>query len=196
EEPLRYAVRQIQAQLAAAKPRADASFRVSAYPGETVYSPKHFLRAGGRVCSNMRKPIVTLAGAAGVTAMVLAGSSVRGRAAGPDTAIRPVPAHATAARPVNRSAEARDVIEESCLTCHDNDKQKGDLSLETFDPAKAEARADVAEKMVKKLRAGMMPPPGADRPPDASVELLVTTLENRLDAAADANPNPGHRTFQ
>jgi len=128
--------------------------------------------------------------------MVLAGSSVRGRAAGPDTAIRPVPAHATAPRPVNRSAEARAVIEEFCLTCHDNDKQKGDLSLETFDPAKAEARADVAEKMVKKLRAGMMPPPGADRPPDASVELLVTTLENRLDAAADANPNPGHRTFQ
>jgi hypothetical protein len=50
--------------------------------------------------------------------------------------------------------------------------------------------------MIKKLRAGMMPPPGAERPAPATIDALASTLETRLDAAADAKPNPGRRTFQ
>jgi len=91
---------------------------------------------------------------------------------------------------------AREVIENYCLTCHDNDKQKGDLTLETFDPAKADSHAEVAEKIVRKLRAGMMPPPGAERPSEDALAAFATTLETKLDAAADARPNPGRRTFQ
>src|SRR5436190_23526141 len=67
------------------------------------------------------------------------------------------------------AVDARAVIEEYCLTCHDDDKQKGELTLEKFDPAKAELSADVAEKMIRKLRAGMMPPPEADRRPTEAV---------------------------
>ena len=110
------------------------------------------------------------------------------------TGLAPVPAHA--GPPPLAAAEARAVIEQYCLTCHDNDKQKGELSLEAFDPAKADTQAEVAEKIVRKLRAGMMPPPGAERPSNDALDGLAGTLEAKLDAAAEAHPNPGRRTFQ
>jgi hypothetical protein len=106
--------------------------------------------------------------------------------------MRPVAAHTA---PLS-DLEARAVIENYCLECHDADHAKGDLVLESFDPAKADQHADIAEKMVRKLRAGMMPPPGADHPAAATLESFAVTLETRLDAAAEAHPNPGHRTFQ
>jgi hypothetical protein len=90
----------------------------------------------------------------------------------------------------------RAVIETYCLECHDDDHQKGELSLERFDPLKPETRPDVAEKMIRKLRAGMMPPPGKERPADGSLDALAASMETRLDAVADAQPNPGRRTFQ
>jgi cytochrome c553 len=139
----------------------------------------------------MDKAFVSTLAAAVVIASTLAPARLSGLAPAAGV-IRPVPAHTAALS----NTEARAVIEQYCLTCHDNDKQKGDLTLEAFDPAKADQRADVAEKMVRKLRAGMMPPPGAERPTDGSLDLLAATLETKLDAAADAHPNPGHRTFQ
>jgi hypothetical protein len=56
--------------------------------------------------------------------------------------------------------------------------------------------ADVAEKMVAKLRSGMMPPPGQRRPKGDSLSALMLSLESQLDSAAAAHPNPGGRTFQ
>ena len=152
----------------------------------------------------MHRPVVTLFGAAAVTAAVAIAATVPGRAESPfsshsstsgtSAAPRLSPAHS--ASPALSATEARAVIEQYCLTCHDDDKKKGELSLETFDPAKVEARADIGEKMIKKLRAGMMPPPGAERPTEAAIDGLAAALETRLDAAAEARPNPGHRTFQ
>ena len=108
-------------------------------------------------------------------------------------AMRPVPAHAA----MLSDADARAVIDNYCLQCHDADHAKGDLVLEQFDPAKADQHADTAEKMVRKLRAGMMPPPEAkDRPAPETLDAFATTLETKLDAAADAHPDPGHRSFQ
>jgi uncharacterized protein DUF1592/uncharacterized protein DUF1588/uncharacterized protein DUF1587/uncharacterized protein DUF1585/uncharacterized protein DUF1595/cytochrome c len=94
------------------------------------------------------------------------------------------------------AAEQKAVLDEYCVTCHDNDKEKGGLSLESFDPAKAEAKAEIAEKMIRKLRAGMMPPGGADRPEPQVLSALAASLEAKLDAAAASRPNPGRRTFQ
>ena len=65
-----------------------------------------------------------------------------------------------------------------------------------FDATKAEEDAEVAERMIRKLRAGMMPPPGARRPEGDVLKNFATSLENRLDAAAALHPNPGHRVFQ
>src|SRR4029079_1550949 len=101
---------------------------------------------------------------------------------------------ARAQAPRVRAQAAGSVIEEYCVTCHDDDKQKGELTLEKFDPAKADQNADVAEKMIRKLRAGMMPPPEADRRPTEAVsDAFASMLEAKLDAAAEAHPNPGRR---
>jgi hypothetical protein len=70
------------------------------------------------------------------------------------------------------------------------------LSLASFDVAHAAQNAEVAEKMVRKLQAGFMPPPLAPRPDPATHAALVAALETTLDAAAAAKPNPGMRTFQ
>jgi hypothetical protein len=72
----------------------------------------------------------------------------------------------------------------------------GDLVLETFDIAKASERPDVAEKMITKLRAGMMPPPGAPRPGGDTLMQVAAAIEKVLDQTAAARPNPGTRTFQ
>src|SRR5436190_10427362 len=95
-----------------------------------------------------------------------------------------------------RAPSDKALIEEYCLECHDADKAKGDLVLEDFDPAKPDLRADVAEKIVRKLRAGMMPPSGHDRPAETVLAAMAGSLETKLDAAAEARPNPGRRTFQ
>ena len=88
------------------------------------------------------------------------------------------------------------VIEESCVRCHNQRRLRGNLSLEAFDIAALEENAEIAERMVRKLRAGMMPPPGSRQPGGDTLLALVETLEGELDAVAAANPNPGRRTFQ
>ncbi len=89
-----------------------------------------------------------------------------------------------------------DVVERYCVRCHNERRMTGNLALEGFDPESADDHADVAEKMIVKLRAGMMPPPGARRPAADTLQTLVETLESIVDASAAANPNPGVRRFQ
>src|SRR5687767_6940347 len=100
----------------------------------------------------MHKPAVVCAAAIAAvwtTAFV-------GRAALSASGPAPAFAEATAGKP--SASDPRALINEYCVPCHDNDKLKGGLTLEHFDPARAELNADIAEKMIKKLRAGMMPP--------------------------------------
>ena len=109
-------------------------------------------------------------------------------------AAAPNPSHAVlAAAP---SADLADVIEQYCVRCHNERRMTGNLSLESFDPASAHLSAPTAEKMIRKLRAGMMPPPGARRPESDTLQTLVETLESVVDAAAATHPNPGVRRFQ
>ena len=89
-----------------------------------------------------------------------------------------------------------DVVKEYCVRCHNDLMLRGNLSLERFTLDSAEEVGDVAEMMIRKLRAGMMPPPGAPRPSGDSLLVLVESLETHMDEAAAAIPNPGGRTFQ
>jgi hypothetical protein len=93
-------------------------------------------------------------------------------------------------------ASDQSLIEEYCVRCHNDRRLRGNLSLEDFDPASPHDQAAIAEKMIVKLRAGMMPPPGTARPAGDSLEVLVANLEARVDAAAARAPDPGGRTFQ
>jgi len=72
----------------------------------------------------------------------------------------------------------------------------GNVSLQDFSVEKATERAETAEKMIRKLRAGMMPPPGMPRPSGDTLLALVETLESTIEEAALAAPNLGERRFQ
>ena len=121
---------------------------------------------------------VLLSGAAGLCAFALiGGTSYAGQGPAADT-------------------DHNQVVRRTCATCHNDQSLRGNLSLEQFDVAAAADDADVAERMVRKLRAGMMPPPGMRRPDDAALLELVETLERNLDASAAVAPDPGGRTFQ
>ena len=77
------------------------------------------------------------------------------------------------------------------MTCHNQRAKTADIAFDTLDLAHLSDHADVWEKAVRKLRGGMMPPPGVRRPDQAAVDGLVSWLERSLDQAAAANPNPG-----
>jgi hypothetical protein len=79
-----------------------------------------------------------------------------------------------------------------CLTCHNDKLKTAGLSLQTLGVADVPEHAPVWEKVARKLRSGEMPPPTVRSRPDARmVDAFVTFLENTLDGAAAANPNPG-----
>jgi cytochrome c553 len=112
-------------------------------------------------------------------------------------AIKP-PALAVAHAPETLSADAQNtLVSTTCSTCHDDEAKTGGLTLEHFDAATIDQHADVAEKMIRKLRAGMMPPPTVkDRPDNATLNAFAASLETRIDQAAALHPNPGRRSFQ
>jgi Protein of unknown function (DUF1592)/Protein of unknown function (DUF1588)/Protein of unknown function (DUF1585)/Protein of unknown function (DUF1595)/Protein of unknown function (DUF1587) len=87
-------------------------------------------------------------------------------------------------------------IDKYCLECHDEKPKKNELTLASFDVAKADRHPEIGEKMIRKLRAGLMPPKRASQPDQASRMALVMALETALDRSATANPNPGRRVFQ
>ncbi len=114
------------------------------------------------------------------------------RQTGTRTHRQSVAAHATMSIENENAFVAR-----NCAGCHDDDAKTGGLSLQSFDAANPERNAEVAEKMIRKLRAGMMPPPSVpDRPDAQALQGLAEALEARLDRAALAHPNPGRRSLQ
>jgi mono/diheme cytochrome c family protein len=87
--------------------------------------------------------------------------------------------------------DTRATIDKYCVTCHNQRLRTGDLALDVPDLANVPAHADVWEKVIRKVRAGMMPPAGLPRPDEAARRALVASLESTLDQAARTNPNPG-----
>ena len=74
-------------------------------------------------------------------------------------------------------------------------RERGNLSLQSFDVATAGEHTDTTEKMIRKLRAGQMPPAGSRRPDEAALDALADALEAQADARA-GGAAPGRRTFQ
>ena len=106
----------------------------------------------------------------------------------------PVTSSARAAAPA--AGDHNQVIAKYCASCHNDRRPAAGLSLVGFDVTKAADKAEVAEKMIVKLQAGMMPPRNAQKPEPAAHAALIAALESHLDAHAAAAPNPGRRTFQ
>jgi len=85
------------------------------------------------------------------------------------------------------------LVKQYCVTCHNARTLTGGLSLEGLDPAAAASHSDVWEKVIVKLRGGMMPPVGMPRPGEAALQGFAASLERRIDAQALQSPDPGHK---
>jgi hypothetical protein len=86
---------------------------------------------------------------------------------------------------------SRALIDTYCVACHNQRVKTAGVAFDNADLSDVAKDADLWEKALRKLRGGMMPPPGARRPDAASVETFTAALERELDAAAARNPNPG-----
>src|SRR5579863_199470 len=85
----------------------------------------------------------------------------------------------------------RALLDQYCVTCH-NDKAKIDnFSLQKEDINAVGDHPEVWERVIRKMRAGMMPPPGLPRPPLAAYNGVRDWLEAEIDRKAAAQPNPG-----
>src|SRR3989454_8961138 len=86
---------------------------------------------------------------------------------------------------------ARGVVDQFCGPCHNEKLRTAGLALDKLDVMHPNSNAEVWERVIEKLRAGSMPPPGRPRPDTATYRAVATWLENEIDRAWTATPNPG-----
>ena len=87
--------------------------------------------------------------------------------------------------------DMRQMVNTYCLACHNDALATSGLSLQQVDFANPGPHAEVLEAVVKKLSARMMPPSGMPHPNFETYEIVTEWLENELDKAWAANPDPG-----
>jgi cytochrome c5 len=95
----------------------------------------------------------------------------------------------------NPTAAQRALLDQYCITCHNQQVKTAGLVLDRADLNDIPGGAATWEKVVMKLRAGMMPPLGRPRPDQPSIDAMISLLENGLDKAATAHPEPGRASI-
>jgi hypothetical protein len=88
-------------------------------------------------------------------------------------------------------SESRAVVQRYCFTCHSTRVKAAGLILDQLDIDRPAQHPETFEKVVRKLRTGMMPPSGAPRPDRATLDRLASTVESSLDRGAVLAPSPG-----
>lgn len=93
------------------------------------------------------------------------------------------------------AAEDDGLLQEYCTKCHNFDDFAGGIELEYLTPDNIHENRETGEKVIERLRAGMMPPVGEPRPEHAVMQAFAETLENSIDSAVETDPGrPGmHR---
>ncbi|MEE2638273.1 MAG: DUF1592 domain-containing protein, partial [Acidobacteriota bacterium] len=97
----------------------------------------------------------------------------------------------TAPTPAAAPAEAKALLDEYCVVCHNDRTRTAGLTLEQADMSQVGAAPETFEKVVRKVRTGAMPPMGRRRPGGSRLASFAAWLETELDRAAMAHPNPG-----
>ena len=149
-------------------------------------------------CTSAR-PRAVVAGVAVGLAVAVGAVAVHG--VGPEARSAPAghPAHVGGSPPVAMqqgsgaatSYSPRAVLDRYCVTCHNARLETGGLALDTIDPTRVADAPEIWEKVVRKLRTGLMPPSSRRRPDAETYASMVSYFETALDRAAAAAPNPG-----
>ena len=133
----------------------------------------------------------------GAALLALESAAAGGQGSPVASAPPPVASHASSRAENGMAPDAQTaVIKQYCTPCHNDRMKTGGLSLASFNAERASTDAVVAERMIRKLRAGMMPPAGVKRPDEPTLRALAAALEAHMDRAAAVSPNPGSRSFQ
>src|SRR2546426_7804169 len=102
--------------------------------------------------------------------------------------------HPQRVEPQQERAAQRALLDRYCVTCHtQRQKERGivPIAIDNLDLANVAPDAEVWEKVIRKVRAGVMPPAGAPRPDQAASQNFIAWFETQLDRAAEMHPNPG-----
>ena len=133
-----------------------------------------------------------------VTVAFIAGTALWGAVAALSAAqagsSRPVtgPAPATAVAPAAGGTQATQALLTTyCVTCHNARLKTGGLALDGLDLARLSDHTDVWEKVVRKVRAGVMPPQGVRQPEPQALRQFVAYMVDGLDRDAARRPDPG-----
>ena len=93
--------------------------------------------------------------------------------------------------PPASAEKTRALLDQYCVTCHSDRLKTANLSLQGLDLAKVSDHAELWEKVIRKLRAGVMPPPDLPRPSLAEYDGLRDWLEAEIDRATATKVHPG-----
>jgi len=140
-----------------------------------------------RLGHQTRRMLTRLVGRASIVVLALSGL-IAGAPPGARIAaqVRPAPAPVPAQLPAVRA-----VLDTYCIACHNQRLRTAGLALDGLDATNPGANAEVWENVIAKLRAGSMPPAGRPRPDAATYRAVASALENDIDRAWAASPNPG-----
>jgi mono/diheme cytochrome c family protein len=128
--------------------------------------------------------------AAGFRVVAFAAVCVALTLSGVRIAARP-PGNQTSQVSTSDARSPRAVVSQYCVSCHSARLKTAGVDLESLDFASVGANAEIWEKVIAKLRAGSMPPPGRPRPDHATYDAVAASLEREVDRAWNATPNPG-----
>lgn len=98
---------------------------------------------------------------------------------------------AAADAPIEALQNHWDLLEGYCTSCHNFEDWAGGMSLEGLEPSSVATEAETWEAVISKLNAGMMPPPGEDKPQPSETKSFVTGLEDSIDQLSAQHPHPG-----
>jgi hypothetical protein len=121
----------------------------------------------------------------------------KGRIAGVACVLACVPAFCLAgdflepAQPPGSSQPLHSFVDQYCAGCHNADKKKGDLDLESVSSEEIAVHPHAWEDVIRRLRTRQMPPADRKRPDEKTYEVTLSTLATALDTEAARHPNPG-----
>ena len=152
-------------------------------------TPRVVVWVGSAMATLVVVSIASLSGQSGPTAAT--GTAAPAGSPAANAAQSPVAASARRAASSLSQGQVQALLDRYCVTCHNDRLKTQNLSLQGLDLAKVADHAELWEKVIRKLRAGVMPPPDVPRPPLAEYAGLRDWLESEIDRGAAARTTPG-----
>src|SRR6266545_2816767 len=136
------------------------------------------------------KPRAWVVGCAAIISAVLGRAQAAGSLGQSPGTVAPATAKRASVATVAPAATQRALLDQYCVTCHHDRARTANQSLQQLDLTTVGDHPELWEKVIRKLRAGVMPPPDVKRPSLADYEALRDWLETEIDRKAAAHVNP------